>query len=224
LKPPDSSKRKVNLLILLYNNFREEAVDKRKNMVSSQICTSSKERKEKTKALIWHAREKRRQCICVRKQKQKQIPSSFPQCFSPLPEPNISNFGPLHLWWRTPNVHDKKKEKAAYVNYEKEAGDGWEGRMEKRKGEFRWGVSERRRRGRWEETDEREGKSHDDASASSSGLVAIAACRSGATAAAAFAFCWFCVLFVVDDVLRFDAHVYDVGRRVAESTVCWLVS
>jgi hypothetical protein len=52
MKPPDSSKRKVNLLILLYNNFGEEAVDKRKNMVSSQICTSSKERKEKTKALI----------------------------------------------------------------------------------------------------------------------------------------------------------------------------
>jgi hypothetical protein len=106
----------------------------------------------------------------------------------PFQNPDISSFGPLHRCDEEhPMYMRRKKEKAAYVNYEKKAGmerdeDG------KRKGEFRWGVSERRRRGKREEI-EKEEKSHDDASATSSGLVAVATDRSGATAAAAFAFC-----------------------------------
>jgi hypothetical protein len=57
----------------------------------------------------------------------------------PFQNPDISSFGPLHRCDEEhPMYMRRKKEKAAYVNYEKKAGmerdeDG------KRKGEFRWG-------------------------------------------------------------------------------------
>jgi hypothetical protein len=67
---------------------------------------------------------------------------------------------------------------------------------------------------------QRRGESLDDASATSSRLVTVATSGPRTTSTAGFAFCRFCILFVVDDFLRFDAHVHNIGCRVAESTVC----
>jgi hypothetical protein len=67
--------------------------------------------------------------------------------FAPFQNPDISSFGPLHRCdEERPMYMRRKKEKAAYVNYEKKAENGWEGKVERGRESSMGGIREKKRK------------------------------------------------------------------------------